>query len=388
MLPIFIANSFYIFALGLVIPSLPFMVLAREGDAAFASIIFSTFSAAAFLAQPIWGILADKYGAKQILIISAILTSFAYFGIFLSKTVQELFIARIFAGLAAGWLTASLAYMANISTKKNRTKAMGILGASFGIGFTLGPATSGIILQNYNYEFTSLISGVVSLMVGILSIFLLPKSRKNNKEIQQKENFIQRFLPNFKEVFVNSTLKLLFFCYFIVLLVFTALEGSFALWVKFILGKDAKFLSWILTASGIVSIIIQGGLLGKLNKIFSEKSLTLAGILFLICGFLLLPFSTNQIMAFLPVILVTTGLSLHNPCMQSLVSKNVAEEQHGITMGSLQSCSSLSRIFGPAIAGYLFVGLGAIYFYWLCATILLVIFIFILLRLINHQKNN
>ncbi len=387
MLRIFIANSFYIFALGMIIPSLPFMVLSRGGDPVLTSIIFTAFSAAAFLSAPLWGICADKYGAKNTLIASAFLTSISYFLILLSHNVTELFIIRIFAGFSAGWLAASMTYMANISDKKNRTKAMGMLGASFGLGFTLGPASSGIILQSFSYEATALISMLITLIVALSSIFLLPASQ--NMTLKDDTATEKRaFLPNINAISKIANLKLLFFCYFIVLIIFNSLEGSFALWIKYVLSKDADFLAWLLTSAGIVSIIIQGGLLGRLNRLFAEKSLLLTGILLIIAGFLILPFAQNQYIAFLPVILVAAGLGLHNPCVQSLVSQSVTHEQHGILLGSLQSCASLSRIIGSSFAAFAFLALGVHIFYIGSAMILLMIFIFLSSRLVNYQKHN
>ncbi len=378
MFPIFIANSFYIFALGLVIPSLPFMVIHRGGDPALASIIFAAFSAAAFISAPIWGAMADKYGAKKTLIISAILTAICYLLMGLSETVIELFIIRIMAGFSAGWLASSLTYMANISDNSNRTKAMGILGASFGIGFTLGPASSGIILQYYHYEITALVSMMIALLVALFSIFLLPPSR--NIDGEEKQSLI----TSIKIISQLPTIKLLFLCYFAVLIIFTSLEGSFALWIQFILQGDADLLSWLLACSGIVSIIIQGGLLGRLNKIFSEKILVLAGILLLISSFISLTFATsNHYVAFLPVILAAAGLGLHNPCMQSLISQSVDKNKHGILLGSVQSFASLARIIGSSLAGLLFINLGVQNFYFSCAFILMIVFIILLLRLKN-----
>ncbi len=383
MLPIFIANSFYIFALGLVIPSLPFMVLARGGDPIFASVIFASFSAAAFISAPIWGIMADKYGAKQTLTISAFLSALCYLLLALSQNVTELFVIRIMAGFSAGWLASSLTYMSNISSNHNRTKAMGVLGASFGIGFTLGPSVSGILLNYYHYEITAFISAMMSLIIACASIYALPASRKiitkENYSLTKSLRIIQK-LPN---------IRLLFLCYFLVLTIFTALEGSFALWIKFILERDASFLSWLLACSGLISIIIQGGLLGRLNKIFSEKTLILCGILLLSCGFLILPFSSsNQVMAFMPVIFAAAGLSFHNPCMQSLMSQSVNENQHGLILGTAQSFSSLARIIGSSGAGLLFITLGVKYFYFSCAFLLILIFCLLLSRLKNHQKHD
>ncbi len=383
MLPIFIANSFYIFALGLVIPSLPFMVLARGGDPILASVIFASFSAAAFISAPIWGIMADKYGAKQTLIISAFLSALCYLLLALSQNVTELFIIRIMAGFSAGWLASSLTYMSNISSNHNRTKAMGVLGASFGIGFTLGPTVSGILLNYYHYEITAFISAIMSLLIACISIYALPASRKNIT----KDDY--SFVKSLKIIQKSPNIKLLFLCYFLVLTIFTSLEGSFALWIKFILQRDASFLSWLLACSGLISIIIQGGLLGRLNKIFSEKTLILCGILLLTCGFLILPFAaSNQFMAFMPVIFAAAGLSLHNPCMQSLISQSVNENQHGLVLGTAQSLSSLARIIGSSGAGLLFITLGVRYFYFSCAFLLILIFCLLLSRLINHQKHD
>ena len=392
MIPIFIANSFFIFALGLVVPSVPFMVLEMGAEPEFAAIIFSAFSGAAFLAQPIWGMLADKYGSKNILIVSAFLSSLSYLGLFLSQSIEGLFLARIFAGLVAGWLAASLTYMANISSIENRTKAMGVLGASFGIGFTLGPATSGILLSAYDdYQITALFSFLIVLIISIMCFFFLPNPNVGDtgRDTAQQKSFsiLAIFGDEFKTIFASLNLKILFFCYFCVSLIFTSLEGSFALWVKFILKRDAEFLSWILTASGLVFIIIQGGLLGRLNKIFSEKTLILTGIFLLIAGFISLPFATHKIMAFLPIILIATGLSLHNPCVQSLVSKNTDKKHQGLTLGFLQSSTSLSRIFGPILAGYMFIYLGVYWFYFACAFALWLIFM-IFLRFVNHQKHH
>ena len=132
---------------GIVIPALPYYV---ETDAFHATpfeigLLFASYSLMQFLFSPILGSLSDKYGRRPILFFSIIGSAVGYFLIGFAFALWMVFFGRIISGITGGNISTAQAYIADVTTKENRAKGMGIFGAMFGLGFVFGPAIGGIM---------------------------------------------------------------------------------------------------------------------------------------------------------------------------------------------------------------------------------------------------
>lgn len=354
LIPLAAATCLAIVALGIVMPVLPFYVTDLGGGKDLAPLIFSTFSAAALLAAPFWGRLSDRIGRRPVLLVAIAATVLAYLWLAMASEIWELFASRAFAGATAGWMAASQAYVADVTGEENRAKGMGLLGAAFGIGFTIGPGIGGLSVGQGDaaegYILPALLaSGFAAAALLVTLLFVKEPERLRAKAGERVK------LSVLREPMVARLLLL----YFLVALVFTALEGVFAVWGADRFDLDARDVSYYLVFAGVITVIVQGGLVGRLSARFGEARVAIAAGVVLLAASLSLIFVVSAWQVYLPMALLAIGMGLNNPACQSLLSRHAPDHLKGSVLGAAQSAQSLARILGPAWAGWSFGTLGA-----------------------------
>ncbi len=168
---------------GIILPLLPYYAQSFGGGALTIGFLSAAYSLFQLLTAPILGELSDKIGRRPILIFSLIGTTISFFLLGIANTILMLFISRIVSGIAGGNISAAQAYVADITSKENRTEGMGIMMAAFSLGFIIGPALGGI-LSEYGYSVPAFVASGVSLVATLLTIFLLPESLHPEKKVQ------------------------------------------------------------------------------------------------------------------------------------------------------------------------------------------------------------
>ncbi|MDJ0685934.1 MAG: MFS transporter [Alphaproteobacteria bacterium] len=352
LLPVAIATGLSIVALGIVIPLLPFMVIANGGDNFQAAAIFSVFSAFAFLGAPIWGRLSDRVGRRPVMILAAAATIAAYFWLMTADALWELFASRAFAGFMAGWLAASQAFAADVTRPEDRAKAMGMLGAAFGVGFTIGPAIGAITVGGAgpdggppNFALPlSIAVGCAALTLVVAAIFI----REPKKHAVDDPDAMRLSVS---AILQRPRLAALFAPYFLVSLVFTAVEGTFAVWGEQTLGLGPREVGYFLAFAGICNALVQGGLVGRAVAKFGEVRTAFVGAAALSLGSAWLGFAESPGGVVVPIALVAIAMGLHNPAMQGMMSILAPTAWRGGVMGAAHSTASMARIIGPAAGG-------------------------------------
>ena len=349
-----IGNILYITALGVIIPGLPYGMLSLGGGVFDAIVIFAVFSTASFLASPVWGKFSDRHGRKKSLLLSVLLTFFAYLALAAAQDIWQAYAARAFAGLSAGWMGVSQAFIVDATDAKNRSKGMGIWGASLGAGFTLGAGVSGIVLSFSNSREILDISILALISAGLCCVLMLFCLRFIRDPKREKPSQKPARGAIIRAIKTSKVLSLLFLTYFFVIISFTGMESSLALWVKRVLEQPPQFLSWILMYTGILSIFAQGYFLGKISKAIGEKKVLITGMILFSASLSLLPFAHNLFFVFALLSSMTFGICFFTPSAQSLVSQYISEDIRGGVLGYLQALYSLSRIIGPATASFIY----------------------------------
>lgn len=263
----------------------------------------------------------------------------------------------------AGNISTAQAYIADITTPANRARGMGIIGAAFGLGFILGPAIGGLLVgsdpNNANFHLPSLFAAGLSLLALLCALMLLPESLNSETKAKiQVHRHRQRRL-NLLQLSQRPQFGLLVGIYFFVTFAVAAMDSTLALWSKQQLNWGPQQTSYLFAFMGIVSTIIQGGLIGFLKKYFGEIKLLILGILGLGLGLLLIGFSQSLILLLLATTLVAWGISVSQPILNSLISQMTAPEEQGQILGIASSCSALARIGGPTWAGVSFMKFGS-----------------------------
>ena len=345
-----LATFLYVLALALIIPFLPFQILAFGGSYAGVGGIFSAFSAASFLSAPLWGRACDRWGVKRVLLASALVTLLSYIVLFIAPSLPVLYGARILAGLGAGWLIACQTLVAQTTDNRERTRGLGMLGAAFGTGFAVGHILSAWLLGGtLTPEKTPVLVACFVVLAAIALATTL--SAQNNAQKNTQGNTqdsgqqSKRGWFDFLVLFQTKTIVGIALVYFFVSLSFYGFEGTFAVWVEEIFAFGPRKVALLLTYASVVVIIVQGGLVGRLARWQGEVSVIFLGIACLACGLAFLAYAANLALLLVALSLIAVGISCHNPAMQSLISQKT--KRQGEIFGILQALTSLARTIAP-----------------------------------------
>ena len=340
---------------GMVIPILPFYANTYPFHATpfQVGLLFSIYSWMQFIFAPMLGRLSDIYGRRPILLVSLFGSAVGYFLMGAAETLTLVFIGRIVGGITGANISTAQAYIADVTSKENRARGMGIFGAMFGLGFVLGPAIAGI-LSKYGVHVPFYVAALLSLANVTALYFLLPETRKPGSAPtgSSRPGRIAGWVGVSGVLF--STLNLV---YFLLVTAFSIMTYAFVLFTAYRFGYNAEQNGYLFAYVGIVAIVCQGILFDILVKRFGESLLAVIGSLILGASLFVMPFSGPLFGGLAGLMLICALLSLGNamasPALTSLASKISSEEEQGSSMGIMQSGASLARAIGPIIGGLL-----------------------------------
>src|SRR5437016_3807710 len=231
---------------------------------------------------------------------------------------------------------------------------MGLIGAAFGLGFVFGPAIGGI-LSRWGINVPFLVAGALALANAVLLFFTLPETVTPDHPARVSAasgRGLAQLIVALRKPALASVLTI----YFLGIVAFSIMTATFSLFMMFRLGYDAFHNGWVFAFVGIISAIIQGGLIGKLVNWFGEPLLVIAGGLLFSVSLLAIPFVTpaTGLLAILLIGAATSvGQALSAPSLTSLASKSASAGEQGGTLGVMQSVASLARAVGPSLAAAL-----------------------------------
>lgn len=326
--------------------------------------LVATFPFMQFISTPILGQFSDKFGRKPILAISLIGTCLSYlafaFGI-LTKNIPILFLARAFDGITGGNISVAQAAIADVTSKENRTKTFGLIGAAFGLGFIIGPYLGGklsdpTILSWFNASTPFWFAAILSA-INITSVFLFFPETNQNRQHTLRINWLKS-IKNIIHAYGLQNLRPLFLTNFI-------FQGGFAFYLTFgpvflinrfhfSSGNIGDFFAY----AGIWIAITQGIITRKLSTRFSEMqilrfSLFLCGVV-LFCYFI--PTVWWQMLFIVPFFAINMGLSQAN--MAGLISRLAAPEIQGEVLGINFSVQALAQSIPAVLSGFLAASMG------------------------------
>jgi MFS family permease len=343
---------------GLIIPLLPFYGERFGASPQQVTILMAVYSLMAMLAAPVWGRLSDRIGRRPVLMASMLAAALAYLWLGLASALWMLFAARAFAGACAGNIAAAQAYIADVTSPERRARGMGMIGAAFGLGFIIGPALGGIVAGNdlatADLETPGLIAAGLSLIAFFGVVLLLPESRPAAARDRPSRGRIAVL----RDTLGRPVLSRLLVVFFLVILAFAGMESTFALWAMRQFDWGPAQVGYSLTLVGLLSAIMQGGLIGTLTRRFGEERLMLGGLALIALGLLVLPLAHHLAPLLVALAALALGMGMMQPSLNSLISRRAGADEQGEVMGVAQSIGSLSRVLGPVIAGALFEAFG------------------------------
>jgi len=342
---------------GIVIPVLPFYA---EGTAFNATprtvgLLFASYSIMQLIFSPILGGLSDKHGRRPVLLLSIIGTGIGFLILGMATTLWMLFIGRILDGITGGNISTAQAYIADVTTEENRAKGMGLIGAAFGLGFIFGPAIGGI-LSHWGIHVPFFFAAALCFANATLLFFTLPETVTADHPAKHSAAG-GRSLGHVIASLKQPKLAYVLVIYFLFIVAFSIMTTSFSLYTMFRFGYDAQHTGYLFAYVGLIAVIIQGGLIGRLVKRFGEIPLVIFGALCFAISLFAVPF-VGPAAGGLGALLLGGGVfsmgnSLATPALTSLASKSVGPAEQGVVLGVTQSTASLARAVGPSLAAIL-----------------------------------
>jgi DHA1 family tetracycline resistance protein-like MFS transporter len=359
---------------GIVIPLLPYYALKFSASPLEVTAMMACYSFAQFFASPIWGRLSDRHGRKPILLVSLTCSVLSYLWLGFASQLWMLFAARLLAGAGAGNISAAQAYISDVTDEKNRAKGMGMIGAAFGLGFTLGPAIGGLLagsdVSSATLSRPAFAAAILSAVALVLAVILLKESLSPANRVGAQR---PGRLALAKAAFARPQLRHLIILFFLTTTAFAGMESTFALWANSSFGWGPQQVGFLFFYIGIVLVLVQGGLVGRLSRSLGEARMALIGSVLLVLGLAGLPFSTDLARLLIDMALLAIGFGILSPALTSLVSRAAGSDERGGILGVNQSGQSLARILGPLLAGSVYGAAGRDAPYYVGAAIMVAV---------------
>jgi MFS family permease len=386
---LFLVTMIDLIGFGIVIPFLTYLVedLADSQGiievGIWVGILMTSYSAAQFLFSPIWGSISDRIGRRPVLMIGLVGNTvfFTMFG--LANTLMVALIARFLAGVFNGNIAVARAYIGDVSTSKQLATRMGLIGAAFGLGFTIGPFIGGelsdpasrwsyfesTIFETYPYLLPCIAASVLSLFSLIVAYKNLPESLP--VELRSKKsnvNLITRFKNSSKNIastLFSGSISVVIWMTMLFVFGFTIMHAVFILYTGMDVGSGGLSFNEaqngrIFAVIGIAGILTQGVLIGPLSRRFGSRKLLPISCLITGLGLTLIPYTEPEY-AFLQLglvsILIAVGNGIFQPSSSTILTTLAKDTgmELGVVMGAQESVSAFSRILGPLTGGFVWV---------------------------------
>ena len=341
LIPILAITAVDVLGFTILIPLLPFYAEKYGATPFVVCAIYATVALFSLISSPFWGRISDKIGRKGVLLISQIAAFIAFVLLGIGGSLTIIFIARAIEGFGGGTLGVTQAYVADVTEPKDRARAFGLVGATFGFGFLIGPALAGFLVR-FGYPVPLFTAAGLALTTIFLTIFLLPESKKAVAAAPS----IAQIVASLRMADLGTLLRSQF-CFS---LAFAMWVSVFALFAERALNFNASQTSTIFVLSAVVGIVVQAGLIGKLVDRFGEGRLAIVGFACLAFGY-----SGVYFVHTLPTLLVVVffwalGGALLRPSISSLISQAAPADQRGTILGVNDSLGNVAFVISPFIA--------------------------------------
>jgi DHA1 family tetracycline resistance protein-like MFS transporter len=352
-----------VMGIGVIIPVIPFIVEKYVGSnsgettALYVGLLTSIYSVCQFFAAPVLGALSDKFGRRPVLLLCLLGSAIGYILFGIAGSVAVLFIGRIIDGLTGGDISTIFAYVADITEPKERGKIFGIIGAVAGFGFILGPTLGGFA-ANISLTAPVFIAAGITVLNMLFGMFVLPESL--DKEHRTSDFTLKHLNPalQLQSALKNSALKVLLIIGFFYFFPFSQLQGINSVYLKDVLHFDPSAIGLLFLLIGGIDIFTQGYLSGKLMPKFKERKLMGLGYIFVAVSFLtlsIIPTIPSNTLLIIGIIIYAFGSGFIEPAFGSLISQTAKDPgEQGKIQGASQSMQSITRIFGPLFAAFLY----------------------------------
>lgn len=360
LLAIFLIVAVDVLGYTIILPLLPFYSEHLGARPELVGTLIATYAFFQLLAGPILGQLSDRKGRRPILLISQLGTFAGFIVLGLARQLWVVFLARAIDGATAGNLSVAQAYISDVTKPENRAKSFALIGIAFGLGFTIGPAISGVLIQ-WGYSAPIFAAAGLSFLSIMGTLLLLPVHEPAHE--QNKQGMPDRrlslfswgeYAPYFRRPELGRRLAqwgLFAFSFATFMAGFALFAERRYTWNGHAVG--VREVSYIFTFIGIFGAIMQGGMVGRAVKWFGEPMVVRIGFFTTALAYIGVGFTRT-----IPELLIVLGLSSIGgaglrPALTSLITQRAGRNQQGFIIGLTQSIMSICQIVAPLIAGWL-----------------------------------
>ena len=337
----------------------------------FGGVISSLFSILQFIFAPFWGTLSDKRGRRPILLLTVAGTTFSYLLWVISGSFWLFIAARIIAGAFGGNLSVATAAVADVTTRAERSKAMGIVGAAFGLGLVTGPMIGAFTAHlNLLDRFPGLaawginpfsVPALLSLLMSVVNLVWIYRRFNETRPPSARTAPVETRLRNPLRAILNlsdSRIRGVNLVAFVYSIAFVAMEASLVFLSAERFNYTARENGLLMGFLGVCSIITQGVIVRKILTRVPETRVLGGGLLISCAGLLLIGFAPAPVWLYAGVGLLALGSGLVNPSTTGLISLYAGADEQGRVLGIFRSLGSLSRAITPIAAGIVFWSFG------------------------------
>lgn len=344
------------FGFSMIIPVIPELINQLGVNTIHMGLLLAIYSLASFVSAPFFGRLSDKIGRRPLLLggLLAFAFSFLIFGLFIDN-LPVLYASRVIGGAASGALyTATTSMVADITTREERTKYMGLVGMTVGLGFIFGPGVGGL-LAGISLSFAYYMTTIIIAGAFIFSLIKVPETYNPSTQSQSKITVTTDYFTKPIGILMVGTFFVMFFM--------SGMESTFQLLGQERINITPTEMGLLFFIGGIFNAITQGWYIRRL-KDGQEKNAMIVGQIMAVIAFVMLPFMTGLVYAGICIILLMTGNALAKTLMTSQITKEASSSDMGRVTATTYSLDSLGRICGPLVFNALFLVSAGLPFYF------------------------
>jgi DHA1 family tetracycline resistance protein-like MFS transporter len=340
LLVIFLTIFVNLVGFGIIVPLLPFYAETFGASPLVVGLLFGVFSLCQLIASPILGDLSDRYGRRPILIVSLIGTAVSFVMLALAHSITMLFIARIVDGLSGGNISTARAYVADVTEPKDRSRAFGLIGAAFGLGFIFGPAISAL-LAPISYTAPIWAAAALTLVATAMAWIWLPET------VHRAHAGTGMPFRNVMAMMGRPSLRRVLAMDFAYWFAFAIFQTTFGLFVAARFGFDAPRTASFFAAFAVLGAIVQGIFIRAIVRRFGDKTTFRLGLVCAAVGLVAATLTHTVTLFAVSLIPLALGIGFGHPTMSSLISRAAGKEEQGRVQGAASAVESLGRTIGP-----------------------------------------
>ena len=340
-------------AFSVVLPLLPYLADELGASAFQIGLLLAAYPLAQFFGAPLLGSLSDRMGRKPVLLFSIIGTGASFVVLALARALPILFVSRLVDGITGGNINVVQAYISDVTDERERGKALGMIGAAFGIGFVIGPATGGL-LSGISLTAPAWAGAALSALNLLLVSIFLPESLTADERAHASRKAWKLFdLAALQQSLRHRRVGPLLAIRSTTAVSNALFESTFTLWAIAALAVTARVNGLLLGYVGVLTVIVQVALIGRLTKRFTDDWLVVATLVLTGISLFAWGFVGSVVVLVLVMPFIAVGLGVGNTVMTSALTKAVSRSEVGGVLGIQTSIMSLARVIGPILGGLL-----------------------------------